>query len=66
MTLNIVCTPLSAGNGRGKVEPPTKFSKKREGCWERGDDLFQVGCSFYKKNNLKSEKLNDTKSLRHN
>ena len=31
MTLNIVCTPLSAGNGRGKVEPPTKFSKKRVG-----------------------------------
>ena len=84
MTLNIVCTPLSAGNGRGKVEPPTKFSKKGwggggggggglpgsqflgEGWGERGDDLFQVGCSFYKKNNLKSEKLNDTKSLRHN
>ena len=29
VTPNIVCTPLSAGNGRGKVEPPTKFSKKR-------------------------------------
>ena len=28
MTLNIVCIPISAGNGRGKVEPPTKFSKK--------------------------------------
>ena len=82
VTPNIVCTPLSAGNGRGKVEPPTKFSKKRvgggggggltgsrfleEGCWERGDDLFRVGCSFYKKHNLKSEKFNDTKSLRHN
>ena len=28
VTLNIVCIPISAGNGRGKVEPPTKFSKK--------------------------------------
>ena len=34
VTLNIVCTPLSAGNGRGKVEPPTKFSKKRVGGGE--------------------------------
>ena len=51
VTLNIVCIPISAGNGRGKVEPPTKFSKKgwggggrgltgsqflEEGYWERG------------------------------
>ena len=36
-------------------EPPTKFSKKRGltgsqfldgGCWERGGDFFQGGCSF--------------------
>ena len=57
--LIIACTPsLSAGSGG--IEPPNKFSKKgggltgsqflEEGCWERGGDFFQGGCSFYKKN----------------
>ena len=39
VTLNIVCIPISAGNGRGKVEPPTKFSKKG---WGGGVDLISI------------------------
>ena len=38
VTLNIVCIPISAGNGRGKVEPPTKFSKKGWGGGGGGRD----------------------------
>ena len=33
------------------------------GCWERGGDFFREGCSFYIKNELKSEILNNKKSL---
>ena len=33
------------------------------GCWERGGDFFQEGCSFYIKNKLKSQIFNDKKSL---
>ena len=57
----------------GRVEPPTKFSKSGErldtisifrgGCWERSGDLFQWGVQFLHKNKLKSEVLNDKKSL---
>ena len=39
VTLNIVCIPISAGNGRGKVEPPTKFSKKG---WGGGGGVGRV------------------------
>ena len=64
--------------GGGGVEPWTKFSKSlcwgeggglgrisifRGGCWERGGDFFQGGCSFYIKNKLKSEIFNSKKSL---
>ena len=61
--------PLSDG---GRVEPPTKFSKRggltgpqllEGGCWERGGDFFQGGCNFHIKNKLKSEIFNDKKSL---
>ena len=31
------------------------------GCWERGGDFFQGGCSFHIKNKLKSEIFNDKK-----
>ena len=31
------------------------------GCWEKGGNLFQEGCSFYIKNKLKSEIFNDKK-----
>ena len=33
------------------------------GCWERGGDFFQVGCSFYIKDKLKSEIIIEKKSL---
>ena len=59
--------PLSAG----RVELPTKFSKKRWGSGlekmsifvgsllrKRGD-IFQEGCKFYIKSKLKSEMLNE-------
>ena len=46
--------PLPFCRGEGRVEPPTKFSKRRGldttstpagGCWKRGGDFFQVcGC----------------------
>ena len=32
------------------------------GCWERGGDVFQGGCNFLTKNNLKSGMFNDKKS----
>ena len=48
---------------RGGVEPSTKFSKRggltvpqllEGGCWKRGGDFFQEGCTFHKKKkNLK-------------
>ena len=55
--------PLFVGGGR--VEPPTKFSKRgggltgpqllKGGCWERGGDFFQgEGVQFsHKKINVK-------------
>ena len=58
--------------GGGGVETPTKFSKRggftgsqflEVGCWERGGDFFQVGCSFYIKDKLKSEIIIEKKSL---
>ena len=63
---------LSAGGGwKGWVEPSTKFSKRRglTGSQISGSqrvvagkdrgDIFQAGCSFYRKNKLKSEIFND-------
>ena len=56
----------------GHSVPLIKFSKKEGltgsqflevGCWERGGDFFQGGCSIYIKNELKSEIFNDKKSL---
>ena len=58
----ILCTtppPFLLGGG---VDPPTEFLKRgawhdlkflREGCWEKGGDFFQGGCSFYIKDKLK-------------
>ena len=66
---------LGEGGGAGAGgEPPTKFSKRggvgeltgsqlwEGGCWKRGGGR-EGGCNFYKKNKLKSEILNDKKSL---
>ena len=62
-------TPHLSAEG---VELPTKFSKRggltgfqflEEGCWEKGGDFFQEGCSFYIKNKLKSVIFNGKKSL---
>ena len=70
LTHSVHC-PLSAG---GKVEIPTKFSKRRggglgrtstfrEGCWERGDDFFHSGDAIFTRKKLKSEIFNNKKSL---
>ena len=64
--------PLSPGGMGKRVEPPTKFSKWGDftgsqflevGCWQKGGDLFQGGCSFYIKYKLKSEIFNDEETL---
>ena len=56
----------------GNVEPPTKFSKTKDGtesqyleggCWERGGWPLPEGCSYYIKNKTKSEIFNDRRSL---
>ena len=55
--------PLSDG---GRVEPPTKFSKRGGLTGPQlleGGDFFQGGCNFHIKNKLKSEIFNDKKSL---
>ena len=61
--------PLSDG---GRVEPPTKFSKRGgltgpqllEGvAGKEGGEFFQGGLQFSHKNKLKSEIFNDKKSL---
>ena len=67
--INIVCNPPSFCWG---VEPETKFSKRggawldlsfqMAGCWERGGD-FSGGLQFSHKNKLKSDIVNDKKSL---
>ena len=58
--------------GEEEVEPPTKFSKGAgltgsqllEGiAGKEGGDLFQGGCNFHIKNKLKSQIINDKKSL---
>ena len=67
--------PFCCG-GRG-VESPTKISKKgpgksqflERGCWRRWVTFFSQGgdgrcCSFYIKNKLKSEILNDKKNYK--
>ena len=64
---HIVHPPLSDG---GRVEPPTKFSKKGWGltgpqllegvCWERGGDFIQR-VQFSHKNKSKSEIFNGKK-----
>ena len=65
--------PFFSGGGE-RIEPPTKFSKKTgrgltgsqllEGAvGKEVGDFFHGGCSFYIKNNLKSEIFNDKKSL---
>ena len=65
--------PLSAEGTEGRVEPPTRFSKKKGGGgWSltgsqfdililRGFIFFRRGCSFDIKNKLKSEIFNDKK-----
>ena len=64
--IHSVHPPFCRKGGGGWGETSTGFSKKRGwglgrtsifrgGCWERGADLFQLGCSFYIKNKLKSE-----------
>ena len=40
---------------------PDRISILEEGCWERGGDFFQGGCSFYLKNKLQPEIFNDKK-----
>ena len=70
----IVCTaPPLPSLSAGRVEPPTKFSKRggglgrtstlRRGCWKRGGKFFQGGLQFLQKNKLKSEIFNDKKIL---
>ena len=58
---------------RGKVEPPTKFSKRggltgpqllEGGCWKEGVKFFKGGGgALFTKKKLKSEIFNDKKSL---
>ena len=69
----IVCNPPPPFfQGEEEVEPPTKFSKGAgltgsqllEGiAGKEGGDLFQGGCNFHIKNKLKSQIINDKKSL---
>ena len=53
----------SVGGGGGGGGGLGRISIFRGGCWERGGDFFQGGCSFYIKNKLKSEIFNSKKSL---
>ena len=68
----IVCTPPPFYCCR-RVEPPTKFSKKGEGLTgpqllegvggKEGVNFSGGGCNFYIENKVKSEKINDKRSL---
>ena len=61
--------PLSAEGAEGRVEPPTRFSKKGGGLTGSQFDIliligfifFRRGCSFDIKNKLNSEIFNDKK-----
>ena len=70
--LHRVQPPPPFFQGEEEVEPPTKFSKGAgltgsqllEGiAGKEGGDLFQGGCNFHIKNKLKSQIINDKKSL---
>ena len=72
LTHSVHPPPFFSAGVRGRVESPTKFSKRRAftgpqllegGCWERGECFFQGGCNFHIKNKSKSEISNYKKSL---
>ena len=69
-----VCTPHPFLLEGGRVDTPTKFSKRGSltgtpfldgGCWKRGSDFFQGGggYSFSTYDKLKSGIFNNKKSL---
>ena len=50
---------MGAGGVEGEGGGLTGFQFLNGGCCERGDEIFQGGCSFYIKNKLRSEILNN-------